>query len=152
MNEYNQMEEVTIVGKRPNYGWNGYAYDIHIHYGYETMLLLFDKFIAEYKATVDRVAKAKVSGMNHSVVWRRWLFRKMKPLSEMTELKEECGVVAIGCHPQILSGLQMYITMANQTSMVYIQVPIEMVSDKIESQLLDIAKFFQKTLMSSLNN
>lgn len=154
MKEHNQMEEVTIVGKRPNYGygWDAYAYDIHIHYGYQTMLMMFDMFIAEYKATVDRVAKAKVSGMNHSVVWRRWLFRKMKPLSEMTELKEECGEVAIGCFPKKIAGLQMYISLANQTSIVYIDVPTQMVSDKIETQLLDIARFFQMTLMSGLNN
>ena len=90
------MEEVTTISSRNNEGWWAVAYDLHIHYGYETMLLLYDRFISEFHVCVERIAKAEMVGKRHSVVWQRLLFFNAKPLSKMAALKEELVAVTDG--------------------------------------------------------
>ena len=140
------MAEVIRLGTRPNGAWMEVAYDLQIRYGYETMLRLLDRFIADYQARVDRVDKATIAGMAYTTVWRRIIFKMAKPLTEMESLKEECGVVAIGCTVKVFDGLQMYLTMMNQTSVVTIQVPEDVFSDEVQSRIDSIAQFFNATL------
>ncbi len=140
------MEEVTTISSRNNEGWWAVAYDLHIHYGYETMLLLYDRFISEFHVCVERIAKAEMVGKRHSVVWQRLLFFNAKPLSKMAALKEECGVVAIGCTVKAFDGIQLYLTMMNQTSVITIQVPDHQYSEKVQEQMNSVAHFFQAAL------
>lgn len=140
------MAEVTRLGTRQNGAWMEVVYDLQTRYGYETMLMLLDRFIVDYQARVDRVVKAQISGMSHSVVWRRLLFNKFKPLAEMESLKEECGVVSVGCVVKVFDGLQMYLTMFNQTSTVTIQVPEDVFSDEVLSRIDSVADFFKSVL------
>ena len=144
------MLEVTKLGTRPNGGWIAVAYDLHIHYGYETMLQLFDRFIAKYQARVDRIDKAELAGQAHSVVWQRFLFNKAKPLTELTALQNECGEVAIGCTVKAFNDLQMYLTLTNQTSVVIIQVPEENFTEQVQEHMDTVAQFLQTTLTSNL--
>ena len=65
------MADITKLGTRPKGGWIAIAYDIHAHYGYETMLQLFDRFIAKYQARVGRIAKAKIAEQAHTVAWQK---------------------------------------------------------------------------------
>ena len=141
------MEEVTIISSRNNEGWWAVAYDLHVHYGYETMLLFCDRFISKFHVCVERISKAEMVGKRHSVVWQRLLF-KAKPLSKMATLKEECGVVAIGCTVKAFDGIQLYLTMMNQTSVITIQVPDYQYSEKVQEQMDSVAHFFQTTLLS----
>lgn len=142
------MLEVTKLGTRSNGGWIAVAYNLHAHYGYETMLRLFDLFIAKYEARVDRIAKAELAGQAHSVVWWRLLFNRTRPLLEMNSLQGECGEVAIGCTVKTFNGLQMYLTLTNQTSVVTIQVPEESFCEQIQDHLDSVAQFFQQALIS----
>lgn len=142
------MEAVTKLGTRMYGEWQTMAYDLHIHYGYKTMLLLFDRFISEYQVRVVRIAKAELSGQNNSVVWRRLLFNKPKPLSEMTALKEECGEVSIGCLLKAFRDVQLQLFMDNQTSIVVFQVPNAQCSEKVQEHIESIAQFFQTTLLT----
>ena len=141
------MLEVTRLGTRLNGSWIAVAYDLHTHYGYETLLQLFDRFIAEYQARVERIAKAEIAGQAHAVVWRWFLFNKAKPLSEMKALQEECGEVAIGCTVRKIDDLQMYLTLTNQTSVVSIQVPEENFTEQVQEHLDSVARFLQTTLI-----
>ncbi len=54
------MAEVTRLGTRQNGAWMEVVYDLQTHYGYETMLMLLDRFIVDYQARVDRVVKAQI--------------------------------------------------------------------------------------------
>lgn len=140
------MAEVTRLGTRQNGAWMEVVYDLQTRYGYETMLMLLDRFIVDYQARVDRVVKAQISGMPHSVVWRRLLVNKFKPLTEMESLKEECGVVSVGCVVKVFDGLQMYLTMMNQTGIVSVQVPEDVFSDEVLSRIDSVADFFKSVL------
>ncbi len=140
------MKEVTRLGTRLNGGWMAVAYDLHTHYGYETMLQLFDMFITEYQARVDRIDKAEIAGQAHSVVWQRLLFNKAKPLSEMKALQRECGEVAVGCSVKTFDGLRMYLTLTNQTSVVTIQVAEDYYTEQVRKQMDSVARFLQNTL------
>ena len=86
------------------------------------MISLLDTIIGKYSIKVDRIAKAQVTGMNHIVVWRNWLFNKAQPLSRLKALKEECGEIAVGGVSKRLSDIQLYITLVNQTSIITIQI------------------------------
>jgi hypothetical protein len=111
------------------------------------MLSLFDLFIAKYEARVDRIAKAELAGQAHSVVWWRLLFNRTRPLLEMKSLQGECGEVAIGCTVKTFNGLQMYLTLTNQTSVVTIQVPEESFCEQVQDHLDSVAQFFQQALI-----
>lgn len=143
------MEEITQLGSRENGGWWAVAYDLHVHYGYETMLQLFDRFVSEFEVRVERIAKAKMAGQAHSVVWQRLLFSKAKALSKMAALKEECGVVAIGGSVRAFDSIQMYMTMMNQTSVLTIQVPEYQYTEEVQKQIDSVALFFQTLLLSN---
>ena len=143
------MADITKLGTRPNGGWIAVAYDFHTHYGYETMLQLFDCFITKYQARVERIAKAEFAGQAHTVVWQKLLFNKAKPLTEMKALQDECGEVAIGCTVKAFDNLQMYLTLTNQTSVVTIQVPKESFTEQVQEQVDSVVHFFQTTLESS---
>lgn len=142
------MAEVIRLGTRQNGAWMEVVYDLQTRYGYETMLMLLDRFIVDYQARVDRVVKAQISGMPHSVVWRRLLVNKFKPLTEMESLKEECGVVSVGCVVKVFDWLQMYLTMMNQTSVVTIQIPQDDLSDEVLSRIDSVSQFFSTELSS----
>lgn len=122
------------------------AYDFHAHYGYETMLRLFDCFIAKYQVRVGRVAKAELAGQAHTVIWQKYLFNKAKPLTEMKALREECGEVAIGGTVKAFDNLQMYLTLTNQTSVITIQVPEESFTEQVQEQVDSVVHFFQTEL------
>ena len=139
---------VTCLGIREDYGWVSVGYDIQYRYGYETMLRLFDKLIADYSVKVDRIAKAKLAGMSHTVVWRNWLFNKAPALSDMDALKEECGQVAVGGVSKKLNDLQLYITLTNQTSIITIQVPQEKYSEDVKRELDIAARSIQEIILS----
>ena len=141
------MADITKLGTRPNGGWIAIAYDIHAHYGYETMLQLFDRFIAKYQARVGRITKAKIAGQAHTVVWQNLFFSKAKPLTEMHSLQEECGEVAIGCTVKAFDNLQMYLTLTNQTRVITIQVPEESFTEQVQEQVDSVVQFFQTTLV-----
>jgi hypothetical protein len=113
------------------------------------MLQLFDRFIAKYQARVGRVAKAEIAGQAHTAIWHGLLFKKAKPLAEMQALQEECGEVAIGCTVKAFDGIQMYLTLTNQTSVVTIQVPEENYSEQVQEQMDAVAQFLQTTLLSN---
>lgn len=61
------MEEITQLNSRENGGWWAVVYNLHVHYGYETILRLFDRFVSEFEVRVERIAKAKMVGQAHSV-------------------------------------------------------------------------------------
>lgn len=143
------LAEVKCFGLRENYGWIAIDYDVQYRYGYETMLYLLDTFISKYSIKVERVAKAQVAGMNHIVVWRNWLFNQAKPLSQMSDLKEECGEVAVGGISKRLSDIQVYVTLVNQTSIISIQVPQEKYSEDIKRKIDVAAQFIQDLLASN---
>ena len=107
------MSDITWLRTENNEGWTAIAYDLHIHYGYKTMLCLLDSFISNFHARVERIAKAKITGQRHTVVWQKLLFNKAKALTEMQALQEECGQVAIGCKVKAFDNLQMYLTLIN---------------------------------------
>ena len=141
------MADITKLGTRSNGGWIAIAYDIQAHYGYGTMLQLFDSFIAKYQARVGRIAKAKIAGQAHTVVWQYLLFNKAKPLTEMHALQEECGEVAIGCTVKAFDNLQMYLTLTNQSRVITIQVPEESFTEQVQEQVDSVVQFFQTTLV-----
>ena len=149
MNE-NKTGGVTCLGTTVDYGWVCVGYDIQYRYGYETMLSLLDKLIADYSVKVDRIVKAKIAGMAHTVVWRNWLFNKAPALSEMDALKEECGQVAVGGVSKRLSDIQLYITLTNQTSIVTIQVPQEKYSEAVKKELDNVAADIRSNLLGEL--
>ena len=124
------------------------GYDIRYRYGYETMLLLFDKLISEYNVKVDLVRKSPIAGANHLTVWRKWLFNKPKPLSDMEALKEECGEISVGGVSKRLSDIQLYVTLTNQTSIIVFQVPKGHYSEAIKEHFDAAARFIQMTLVS----
>ena len=138
--------EIIKLGSVDNGNWICIGYDILYRYGYQMMLYLFDQFTSMYDVKLDRVAKAKVAGMNHSVVWRRILLNKALPLSEMDKLKEECGEIAIGGIAKKLSNLQVYLTLTNQTSIIVFQIPKSQFSEDVNRQLYDAALFIQSLL------
>ena len=140
---------MTCLGTTVDYGWVCVGYDIQCRYGYETMLSLLDKLIADYSIRIDRIAKAELAGMPHTVVWRNWLFNKAPALSDMDALKEECGQVAVGGVSKKLSDIQLYVTMTNQTSVITIQVPQEIYSDAVKRELDIAVQFIQATLVSA---
>ena len=143
------MTEITCLGTKENYGWICVGYDIHYRYGYETMLSLLDRFVSEYAIRVDRIDKAMIAGMPHTVVWRRWLFNKAPALPDLDALKEECGQVSVGGISKKLSDIQMYVTMTNQTSIITIQVPQENYSDAVKREMDIAVQFIQATLVSA---
>ena len=112
------MSDITWLRTENNEGWTAIAYDLHTHYGYKTMLCLLDSFISNFHARVERIAKAKITGQTHTVVWQKLLFNKAKALTEMQALQEECGEVAIGCKVKAFDNLQMYLTLINQSSII----------------------------------
>ena len=116
------MDEIICIGKRENGSWIAIGYDIRYKYGYETMLLLLDKFISEYDIKVGLVTKSPIAGANRITVWRKLFFNKPKPLSDMEALKEECGDVSVGGISKRLSDIQLYVTLTNQTSIIVFQV------------------------------
>lgn len=142
------LAEVKCLGIRENHGWIAIGYDIQHRYGYETMISLLDTIIGKYSIKIDRIAKAQVTGMNHIVVWRNWLFNKAQPLSRLKALKEECGEIAVGGVSKRLSDIQLYITLVNQTSIITIQIPQEKYSEEIKRKLDVAAQFIQDLLAS----
>ena len=143
------MSDITWLRTENNEGWTAIAYDLHIHYGYKTMLCLFDSFISNFHARVERIAKAKITGQRHTVVWQKLLFNKAKALTEMQALQEECGEVAIGCKVKAFDNLQMYLTLINQSSIITIQVPEESFTQQVQDQVDSIVQFFHTTLESN---
>ena len=141
---------MTCLGTTVDYGWVCVGYDIQYRYGYETMLHLLDRLIVDYSVKLDRIAKAKLAGMPHTVVWRDWLFNKAPALSDMDALKEECGQVAVGGVSKKLSDIQLYVTMTNQTSVITIQVPQEKYSEAVKKELDTVAADMGKTLFGEL--
>ena len=141
------MAEITVLGTRMNGGWFAIAYDIHVRYGYEAMLSLFDRFVSQFQVRVDIIAKATMAGCTHTTVWQRTSRNKAKPLADMDELKEECGEIAVGGLVMALDGIQAYISLSNQTSIVTIQIPGEQYSEEVSVQLDSIASFFQASLL-----
>ena len=57
------VAEITVLGTRMNGGWFAIAYDIHVRYGYEAMLSLFDRFVSQFQVRVDIIAKATMAGV-----------------------------------------------------------------------------------------
>ena len=143
-----QLYEINCIGTRENGSWMAIGYDIRYRYGYETMLLLFDKLISEYNVKVDLVRKSPIAGANHLTVWRKWLFNKSKPLSDMEALKEECGEISVGGVSKRLSDIQLYVTLTNQTSIIVFQVPKDHYSEAIKEHFDAAARFIQMTLVS----
>ena len=143
-----QLDEINCIGTRENGSWMAIGYDIRYRYGYETMLLLFDKLISEYNVKVDLVRKSPIAGANHLTVWRKWLFNKPKPLSDMEALKEECGEISVGGVSKRLSDIQLYVTLTNQTSIIVFQVPKDHYSEAIKEHFDAAARFIQMTLVS----
>ncbi|MBO4765029.1 MAG: hypothetical protein J5508_04880 [Bacteroidales bacterium] len=139
------MEAVSFLGSRLNGAWRYFGYDIHIGYGYDTMLKLFDKFIADYNVSVERISKAEMYGMAQTPVGEDGSF-KGQSLSELEELKEECGALSIGCSARDINNTPVFITLVNQTSIVSIQVPDPLCSDDVKKYLDGIADYLQKTL------
>lgn len=84
----------------------------------------------------------------HYGFWWRLLFNRTRPLLEMKSLQGECGEVAIGCTVKTFNGLQMYLTLTNQTSVVTIQVPEESFCEQVQDHLDSVAQFFQQALIS----
>lgn len=143
------MSDITWLRTEHNEGWTAIAYDLHIHYGYKTMLCLFDSFITKFQARVERITSAKITGQTHFVVWQKFLFNKAKALTEMQALQEECGEVAIGCKLKTFDNLQMYLTLINQTSVITIQVPEESFTQQVQDQVDSIVQFFHTALESN---
>ena len=142
------MDEIICIGKRENGSWIAIGYDIRYRYGYEIMLLLLDKFITEYDIKVEIITKSPIAGANHIAVWRKWLFNKPKPLSEIKALKEECGEVSVGGISKRLSDIQLYVTLTNQTSIIVFQVPKDQYSEEIKDKIDAAAHFLQIALVS----
>lgn len=144
-----ELAEISCLGTKENYGWICVGYDIQYRYGYETMLSLLDRFVSEYAVRVDRIDKAMLAGMAPDIVWKKWLFNKPQPLSQMEALKEECGQVSVGGVSRRLSDIQLYVTMTNQTSIITIQVPQENYSDAVKREMDIAVQFIQATLVSA---
>ena len=142
------LEEINCFGTRENGSWIAIGYDIRYRYGYEIMLLLLDKFISEYDVKVEIIRKSPIAGANHIVVWRKWLFNKPKPLSEIEALKEECGEVSVGGVSKRLSDIQLYVTLTNQSSIIVFQVPNDQYSEEIKGKIDAAARFMQIALVS----
>lgn len=142
------LDEIICIGKRENGSWIAIGYDIRYKYGYETMLLLLDKFISEYDIKVDLVTKSPIAGANRITVWRKLFFNKPKPLSDMEALKEECGDVSVGGISKRLSDIQLYVTLTNQTSIIVFQVPKDKYSEAIKEHIDAAVRFIQMTLVS----
>jgi len=141
------LDEI-ICRKRENGSWIAIGYDIRYKYGYETMLLLLDKFISEYDIKVDLVTKSPIAGANRITVWRKLFFNKPKPLSEIEALKEECGEVSVGGNSKRLSDIQLYVTLTNQSSIIVFQVPKDQYSEEIKDKIDAAAYFIQIALVS----
>ena len=144
----NGLAVISCLGIKENYGWICVGYDIQYRYGYEAMLSLLDRFVSEYAVRVERIDKAELAGMPHTVVWRKWLFNKAPALTDLEALKEECGQVSVGGVSKRLSDIQLYVTMTNQTSIITIQVPQENYSDAVKRKLDIAVQFIQSTLVS----
>ena len=142
------LDEIICIGKRENGSWIAIGYDIRYKYGYETMLLLLDKFISEYDIKVGLVSKSPIAGANRITVWRKLFFNKPKPLSDMEALKEECGDVSVGGISKRLSDIQLYVTLTNQTSIIVFQVPKDQYSEAIKEHIDAAVRFIQMTLVS----
>ena len=142
------LDEIICIGKRENGSWIAIGYDIRYKYGYETMLLLLDKFISEYDIKVDSVTKSPIAGANRITVWRKLFFNKPKPLSDMEALKEECGDVSVGGISKRLSDIQLYVTLTNQTSIIVFQVPKDQYSEAIKEHIDAAVRFIHMTLVS----
>ena len=142
------LEEINCFGTRENGSWIAIGYDIRYRYGYEIMLLLLDKFISEYDVKVEIIRKSPIAGANHIVVWRKWLFNKPKPLSEIEALKGECGDVSVGGVSKRLSDIQLYVTLTNQSSIIVFQVPNDQYSEEIKGKIDAAAHFIQIALVS----
>lgn len=142
------LDEIICIGKRENGSWIAIGYDIRYKYGYETMLLLLDKFISDYDIKVDLVTKSPIAGANRITVWRKLFFNKPKPLSDMEALKEECGDVSVGGISKRLSDIQLYVTLTNQTSIIVFQVPKDQYSEAIKEHIDAAVRFIQMTLVS----
>jgi hypothetical protein len=146
------MDYFTLLGTQQEGAWTSCFYDIGYPFGYDTMLSLFDKFISSYKVRVYCIAKATLYGQSHTVIWKRSLFRRAKPLSEILALKEECGVVAIGVETKELDSIRLYISLINQTSRLTIQIPTNQLSEKRQKQIEDIARFFSEQYLHPNGN
>lgn len=142
------LDEIICIGKRENGSWIAIGYDIRYKYGYETMLLLLDKFISEYDIKIDLVTKSPIAGANSITVWRKLFFNKPKPLSDMEALKEECGDLSVGGISKRLSDIPLYVTLTNQTSIIVFQVPKDQYSEAIKEHIDAVVRFIQMTLVS----
>ena len=142
------LDEIICIGKRENGSWIAIGYDIRYKYGYETMLLLLDKFISDYDIKVDLVTKSPIAGANRITVWRKLFFNKPKPLSDMEALKEECGDLSVGGISKRLSDILLYVTLTNQTSIIVFQVPKDHYSEAIKEHIDAAVRFIQMTLVS----
>ena len=142
------LDDINSIGTRENGSWIAIGYDIRYRYGYEIMLLLLDKFITEYDIKVEIITKSPIAGANHIAVWRKWLFNKPKPLSEIKALKEECGEVSVGGISKRLSDIQLYVTLTNQSSIIVFQVPKDQYSEEIKDKIDAAAYFIQIALVS----
>lgn len=139
---------IHCFGTKDNHGWVAVGYDIQQRYGYDTMLFLLNKFISKYSIKVERIAKAQVAGMPHTIVWTKNLFNKAPSLSQIEALKEECGEIAVGGVSKRLSVIHLYVSLINQTSIIYIQVPKNQYSDSIQRKLDIAIQYIQDSLLS----
>ena len=142
------LADIHFLGTKDNHGWVAVGYDIQQRYGYDTMLFLLNKFISKYSIKVERIAKAQVAGMPHTIVWTKNLFNKAPSLSQIEALKEECGEIAVGGVSKRLSDIHLYVSLINQTSIIYIQVPKNQYSDSIQRKLDIAIQYIQDSLLS----
>ena len=142
--------EVIVLDNRIRSNWIETVYDIQCRYGYETMLQVLDSISEEYEISLEIVSKAHLAGASGQTVWKKMLFNKPRPLSKMASLNEECGEVSIGGRCALLSLSQVYITMFNQTSIITIQVPNELDSNKVQESKATLATAIQSKVVSLL--
>ena len=142
------MGDIKFLGTKPNYGWIMFGYDIHYRYGYDDMLRVLDRITEDYGIKLNIVRTAMIAGSAPRTVWKKTIFNKAQPLTQMEPLKEECGEVAIGGICKKLSFTQVYITMANQTSIVVIQVPESRNTEGLKEEIDSLAEAIQSKLIN----
>ena len=66
----------------------------------------------------------------------------------LTPLKDECGEIAVGGNSKRLSGIQLYVTLINQSTNIVFQVPKDQYSEEIKEKIDAAAHFIQIALAS----
>ena len=75
-------------------------------------------------------------------------YEAMLRLFDLFIAKYEARVDRIAKTLKTFNGLQMYLTLTNQTSVVTIQVPEESFCEQVQDHLDSVAQFFQQALIS----